>query len=293
MATTAEAPSRRESGSDGAPRASAAAPVGVTGSRGVEAMQVDVTRGASPARAELEAFDGWLILVGADGWRDAVSGRTLVVRADAPSTSVVRPDRALLVKVSRAALDRVAEQLDASPVESLPMPGSISIEDGTLTRLADLLRPALAAGAHVESPFVEHVLGAFAAHVAIVHGGLVPGSRPPRGGLATWQLRRAQDVLRSNLDAPVRVEAVAEACRLSVSHFSRAFRRSTGRAPGTWLREQRIEAAKSLLRAPSRSLSEVAAACGFADQSHLCRVFQRHVGVSPGAWRRCAIQAGP
>jgi AraC family transcriptional regulator len=34
------------------------------------------------------------------------------------------------------------------------------------------------------------------------------------------------------------------------------------------------------------SLSDVAAACGFADHSHLTRVFTRQVGVSPSTWRR-------
>jgi AraC-like DNA-binding protein len=34
------------------------------------------------------------------------------------------------------------------------------------------------------------------------------------------------------------------------------------------------------------SLSVIALACGFADQSHFTRVFTRRVGLSPGAWRR-------
>ena len=33
-------------------------------------------------------------------------------------------------------------------------------------------------------------------------------------------------------------------------------------------------------------MSDVALACGFADQSHFTRVFTRMTGISPGAWRR-------
>jgi AraC family transcriptional regulator len=73
---------------------------------------------------------------------------------------------------------------------------------------------------------------------------------------------------------------------LSVSHFSRAFRRSMGAAPHNWLLTCRVEAAKEKLRDHRLTLSDVALACGFADQSHLTRVFTRIVGVSPGAWRR-------
>jgi AraC family transcriptional regulator len=44
--------------------------------------------------------------------------------------------------------------------------------------------------------------------------------------------------------------------------------------------------AQEKLRDRRLSLSDVALACGFADQSHLTRVFTGMVGVSPGAWRR-------
>lgn len=79
---------------------------------------------------------------------------------------------------------------------------------------------------------------------------------------------------------------VARECRLSVSHFSRAFRRTTGVAPHNWLLTHRVDVAKETLRNTQLSLSEVALVCGFADQSHLTRVFTSMVGVSPGAWRR-------
>jgi AraC-like DNA-binding protein len=59
-----------------------------------------------------------------------------------------------------------------------------------------------------------------------------------------------------------------------------------GVAPHNWLLMRRVEVAKEKLRNTDLSLSDVALACGFADQSHLTRVFTGAVGVSPGAWRR-------
>lgn len=35
-----------------------------------------------------------------------------------------------------------------------------------------------------------------------------------------------------------------------------------------------------------QQLTEIALACGFADQPHLNRSFRRVVGMSPGLWRR-------
>jgi AraC-like DNA-binding protein len=79
------------------------------------------------------------------------------------------------------------------------------------------------------------------------------------------------------------------ACGLSVGHFARAFRQSTGLAPHAWLLRTRVERAKIMLRRPGASLALIAQACGFADQSHFTRVFSRQVGVSPAAWRRSIL----
>ncbi|HET6196074.1 MAG TPA: AraC family transcriptional regulator, partial [Acetobacteraceae bacterium] len=109
---------------------------------------------------------------------------------------------------------------------------------------------------------------------------------PTHSGLASWQLRRAQEMFRADLSTNPSLQRVAEACKLSVSHFSRAFKVSTGVPPHQWLLTARIERARNLLADSATPLVEVADMCGFADQSHFSRIFARTMGTSPGAWRR-------
>ena len=136
---------------------------------------------------------------------------------------------------------------------------------------------------------MENVLLAIGAHVAKTYGDLKTEADARRGGLAPWQERRAKEVLTANLHGDIAVDAIAKACGLSNSHFSRAFRQSTGLAPHQWLLTRRIETAKGLLLRSRDPLSEVGLACGFADQSHFTRVFTRMVGTSPGAWKRQSL----
>jgi AraC-like DNA-binding protein len=113
-----------------------------------------------------------------------------------------------------------------------------------------------------------------------------PARVSARSGLAPWQLRRAKEIFRTDLSDNLSLRHVAEACRLSVSHFARAFKVSTGAPPHQWLLTARVDMAKELLAQSPMPLVEVAGTCGFADQSHFSRVFARIVGTSPGAWRR-------
>jgi AraC-like DNA-binding protein len=108
-------------------------------------------------------------------------------------------------------------------------------------------------------------------------------------GLAPWQLRRAKEMLLAELSENLSLANVATACKLSLSHFARSFKLSTGFPPHQWVMAARIERARTLLAESQTPLVEVAGICGFADQSHFARVFGRIVGASPGAWRRGQI----
>ncbi|WP_275626918.1 AraC family transcriptional regulator [Pseudomonas sp. 273] len=82
------------------------------------------------------------------------------------------------------------------------------------------------------------------------------------------------------------VARLAQECALSRSHFTRAFKLSTGLSPHDWLLRRRVEKAKELMRDTSLCLSQIGLDCGFADQSHFSRVFLRLAGMSPANWRR-------
>jgi AraC-like DNA-binding protein len=105
-------------------------------------------------------------------------------------------------------------------------------------------------------------------------------------GLAPWQLRRAKEMLLADLSDNLPLDRVANACKLSVSHFARAFKGSTGVPPHQWLMSARIQRAQDMLAGSPVPLVDIAGTCGFADQSHFSRVFARVMGSSPGAWRR-------
>jgi AraC family transcriptional regulator len=141
----------------------------------------------------------------------------------------------------------------------------------------------------VNQLFVDHTMLAIAAHVVRRYGRAWRSPELARGGLTPRQTRLACEKLESDLGGKLSLEQVAAEFDLSVSHFSRAFRTSTGLPPHQWLLRRRVEVAQQLMTVRVLSLSEIAISAGFANQSHFTRVFSSAVGTSPGAWRRAAL----
>ncbi|WP_375257026.1 helix-turn-helix domain-containing protein [Citreimonas sp.] len=109
---------------------------------------------------------------------------------------------------------------------------------------------------------------------------------PVRGGLTGRQLVKVDALMRAEMRRRLSVSEMAEAVGLSESRFAHAFRESRGQSPHRALQALRVTAAQRLLRDPARSIADVAAEVGFADQAHLTRAFGAVVGQTPGAWRR-------
>jgi AraC family transcriptional regulator len=106
------------------------------------------------------------------------------------------------------------------------------------------------------------------------------------GGLSVWQAKRALAYMEGNIGSRIGVAEISALVGLSKSHFCRAFKLTLGISPMAYFSIRRIERAKALITYTSERLSEIALACGFADQSHLNRTFGRMLGMSPGSWRR-------
>jgi transcriptional regulator GlxA family with amidase domain len=182
------------------------------------------------------------------------------------------------VFVEPAFLPLVAKRALAAPVTGFPHDG--------LARAFDDLGEELAITDDVLPLFTEGWAMQALAYVA--RASRMPERRgaPVCGGLAPWQLRRAKEMLQATFSEDVSLQSVAEACRLSVSHFARAFKASAGVSPYQWSISARIERARDLLAHSVMPVVGIARTCGFADQSHFSGTFVRLVGTSPGAWRR-------
>ena len=204
----------------------------------------------------------------------------------APAGLISQPIHTMLFQLPRAAFNALADEINVPHIDELQYQPGVGIFDETIMHLGLSLLPALENPMCVSRLFMDHMTLAFASHVAQTYGGMLLAPKLIKGGLALWQEKLAKDMIAGDLSGSTSLREIAAACELSVSHFSRAFRRTFSISPHTWLLEKRVETAKAMLRDKNTPLASIAHTCGFADQSHFTRVFTRRVGLSPGAWRK-------
>jgi AraC family transcriptional regulator len=166
-------------------------------------------------------------------------------------------------------------------------------------KFADPRLSAMVAAVHAEMDagfpsgrlFLDSVEQAMA--VTLVNGHAVR-HRPVqiyRGGLGSARLRRIKELVRAKMEDDLSLEDMAQSVGLSTAHFARMFRKSTGETPHQFVLRQRLERAKSMLRAPDARVLDVAVACGFKTQQHFAQVFRDLWGVSPTDYRQDVVGA--
>jgi transcriptional regulator GlxA family with amidase domain len=90
------------------------------------------------------------------------------------------------------------------------------------------------------------------------------------GELLTWA--------REHLDAPLRVENLAEQGGMNSRHFARAFIAETGTTPSKAVERLRIEVARLRVQSSSEAIERVAQLTGFRDPERMRRAFIRAFG---------------
>lgn len=105
-------------------------------------------------------------------------------------------------------------------------------------------------------------------------------------------VRNALQMLHSQPDSDISVEALAAAQGMSASRFIRMFKAATGVTPGAYRLNLRVNGARRLL-AQGTSLAQAAHSMGFADQAHLQRSFKTHHALTPGNYAQTAALHHP
>jgi transcriptional regulator GlxA family with amidase domain len=90
----------------------------------------------------------------------------------------------------------------------------------------------------------------------------------------------------AHLDEPLTVQALARHAHMSPRTFNRRFRAETGEAPGSWIRNRRIDRARELLESRNLPVDEVARLSGLGTGGNLRHHLRRGVGMSPSSYRK-------
>ncbi|HEY2795582.1 MAG TPA: AraC family transcriptional regulator [Micromonosporaceae bacterium] len=112
------------------------------------------------------------------------------------------------------------------------------------------------------------------------------GARPdPVAGRDRGVAVRLRELLDANVVGGLTLDAAARTLQAHPTYLVRAFSREFGVPPHQDLTGRRLDRARRLLLAGT-GVADVAAECGFYDQSHLNRHFKKMLGIAPTAYAR-------
>lgn len=96
------------------------------------------------------------------------------------------------------------------------------------------------------------------------------------------------DHIRANIDAPLRLEELADRAQMGTTKFKRLFRQTTGTTTTEFIAIERVEQAKRLLASSELSIGQIARMCGFARATSFSALFSKRVGMPPRTFRKLA-----
>ena len=92
--------------------------------------------------------------------------------------------------------------------------------------------------------------------------------------------------IRDGYFEKISTDDLATLCRVSKCHFCRIFKKAMGQTAMQYLTDYRLKIADVILKGSNKSVAEIAAMCGFEDQSYFTRVFRQQTGLSPKKYRQ-------
>ncbi|MBY6003016.1 response regulator [Salipiger bermudensis] len=112
----------------------------------------------------------------------------------------------------------------------------------------------------------------------------------PGGAHAADRIAEVLNYIERNLHKGVTLEDAAEFARISPCYLSRLFRKEMDTTFIAYVKAQRIERAKVLLRDSDLPVGNVSLDLSFSDANYFCKAFKKEVGLSPSEYRRQAMR---
>ena len=263
-------------------------------------LTVDCFTGSSFLCAKVPALDHHLVIYCQTG-----TGRFLQERAGKrfqsalpAGSSIIMPaglaslwhgpiPSSIRLRLSTLFLQQTADEIGRGTSNQAELLNVFLTRDLFVGRFAQIFEAELNMPEHpAQTLVVEAAACALTAHLLRAYDACGTRDRNAQSGLPPKALSLVTCYMQDNLDEAVSLQTLAMLADVSRFHFSRMFKISTGMTPMAYLERSRIERAKALLKAGLHTVSEVAAFCGFSDQSYFCKRFVLHVARTPSQFLR-------
>jgi len=91
--------------------------------------------------------------------------------------------------------------------------------------------------------------------------------------------------IKNNLDKNIKLSQAASLCNMSISHFSKVFKKEVGKNFKEYLNTKKIDKAKYLLEESNSPINCIAYSLGFEDTSYFTKTFKKYVSVTPKKYK--------
>lgn len=135
--------------------------------------------------------------------------------------------------------------------------------------------------------YVDCLITVFATHLLRNYSPLGQRiTRQRQGGFSPKIMARVTEFIHGHMGEKITLAKLATVAGFSPSHFTRAFRQSTGQAPHEFILGLRLREVERLAACSDIPLGEVARRTGFSSQSHMTAAMRRYWSITPGELRR-------
>ena len=105
-------------------------------------------------------------------------------------------------------------------------------------------------------------------------------------GKMTELIDQVKDYIADHLDEELKRTDLAAMIYLHPDYLSHVFKDETGMSLSEYITRKRIDYAMMLLEKTNRSVSDIAAKCGYASLAYFTKTFKRIIGMSPKGYRK-------
>ena len=109
--------------------------------------------------------------------------------------------------------------------------------------------------------------------------------RYSRSDTNSKHINACKEYIYSHIKERITIEDLADEFGVSAGYLSRLFKKQTGVSVSAYIREQKIDIAKNLLRFSDYSMIDIANRLSFSSQSHFIQQFRESVGMTPKKYR--------